>query len=277
MSRPTARTEAAMAAALAAGPVLVTGASGGIGAAVARRLARPGARLVLTGRDTAVLEELAREVRARGARARVLPCDLRDAAAVAALAQEVLAREGAPSALLCCAGRSLHRPLERTFDRPDDLARMCAVNLVGTAGLILPLLEAMCAAGRGTVVAVTSASTRIPVPGWAAYGASKAGLDTWLRAVRPEAARRGVRLAVVEVPLVATAMSAPLYGTRPRGALTAEQAATLVLRALVPGRTLVSPLWARVGAPIAQAAPALSARAAEGAGRLALRIARRCA
>src|SRR5699024_5660986 len=105
-----------------------------------------------------------------------------------------------------------------------------------------------------------------PAPGWAACGASTAGLDAWLRAVRPQAARQGVRIAIVELPLVATAMAVPTYGSAPRGALSPAQAAQRVLHALDAPRTLVSPGWARAGATLAQAAPALSAAAAGRAG-----------
>ncbi|MFC0674106.1 SDR family NAD(P)-dependent oxidoreductase [Brachybacterium hainanense] len=256
-------------------PVLITGASGGIGGALALQLARPGSHLVLSGRDASALERVAGQARDRGARVSVRPLDLRDAAAVEQLAATTLHEDGTPAAVVCCAGRSLHRGLEATFGRAHDLARMSAVNLVGTGGLILALLEPMCAAGSGTIIAVTSASARIPAPGWAAYGASKAGLDTWLRALRPEAARHGVRIAIAEVPLVATAMSQPCYGASPRGALTPEQGAAFVARALRPGRTLISPWWTRLAAPLAQALPSASARAAGALARLAVQASRR--
>lgn len=258
----------------APGLTVVTGASGGIGAGIVAALAQPGARLVLTARNADALERVAEQARSRGAEVSVRPCDLRDQDAVARCAARILEHDGVPETLICCAGRSLHRPLARSFARPDDLGRLSAVNLVGTAGLILALLEPMCAAGKGTVVAVTSASARIPAPGWAAYTASKAGLDSWLRSMRPEAARCGVRIAIVEVPLVATPMSAPLYGTAPRGALSPEQGSAFVLRALQSHRTLVSPVWSRIAAPIAQAAPTAAARAAGSIGRLAVRFAR---
>ncbi|EWS80621.1 fatty acyl-CoA reductase [Brachybacterium phenoliresistens] len=259
----------------AEGLTVVTGASGGIGAALVDSLARPGARLVITARRADALDRVAEQARARGAQVSVRVCDLRDEDAVARLAALILEHDGVPDTVICCAGRSLHRPLARSFARPDDLGRLSAVNLVGTAGLILALLEPMCAAGRGTVVAVTSAAARIPAPGWAAYTASKAGLDSWLRSIRPDAARCGVRIAIAEVPLVATTMSSPLYGAAPRGALSPQQGSAFVLRALRPHRTLVSPLWARIAAPIAQAAPAAGARAAGRIGRLAVRFARR--
>ncbi|GAA1488320.1 SDR family NAD(P)-dependent oxidoreductase [Brachybacterium sacelli] len=255
--------------------IVLTGATGGVGRAVATALAERGAHLVLTARDGEALEAVATMVRERGGRAVAHPCDLRDQQAVAELAERILAEDGVPEAVLNLAGHCVHRDLEATFGRPHDLVRLTGTNLLGPAALILALLAPMCAAGRGRIVAVTSASTRIPAPGWAAYGASKAGLDSWLRAIRPQAEAQGVGVAIVELPLVATSMATPTYGSSPRGALEPSQAAARVLRALDSRRTLVSPPWSRLGAVLSQAAPALTARAAGAGSRVAQRLSRR--
>ena len=255
--------------------ILVTGASGGIGREVCLRLAARGEHLLLTARDRRRLTALAEQVRTAGGRAEVLPCDLRDQEAVKGLIHEVLTVHGAPEAVITLAGHSIRRDLAESYGRPHDLVRLAGTNMLGPATLLLGVLEVMCGRSRGRIVAVTSASARIPTPGWAAYGASKAGLDAWLRAVRPDAARHGVRIAIVELPLVATAMAVPTYGRAPRGALSPEQAARRVLHALDAPRTLVSPAWARAGATLAQAAPALSAAAAGRAGQLVRRMAAR--
>lgn len=248
--------------------ILVTGASGGVGTAVCLALASRGEHLVLTARDEHRLEGLAARVRAAGGTASLHPCDLRDQQAVAELAAQVLTEHGTPEAVISLAGHSIRRSLAETFGRPHDLVRLAGTNLLGPASLLLALLEPMCAAGHGRIIAVTSASARIPTPGWAAYGASKAGLDTWLRAVRPQAARRGVGIAIVELPLVATAMAAPSYGGAPRGALSPDRAAQRVLHALDSRRTLHSPPWARLGAVLSQAAPSLAAGVAGAGGEL---------
>lgn len=255
--------------------IVLTGATGGIGTAVATALADRGEHLVLTARDEPRLQALAERVRALGGSAVVRPCDLRDQDAVAELAAYILAEDGVPEAVLSLAGHSIHRGLTASFGRPHDLVRLSGTNMLGPATLILAVLEPMCAAGHGRIVAVTSAATRIPTPAWAAYGSSKAGLDTWLRAIRPDAAAHGVGVAIVEMPLVATTMAAPTYGAAPRGALTAHQAAQRVLRALDSRRSLISPGWARLGAVLSQAAPTLAARAAGAGGRAAQRLSRR--
>ncbi|GAA4524743.1 hypothetical protein GCM10023160_16750 [Brachybacterium paraconglomeratum] len=252
--------------------ILISGASGGVGREVCLALAARGEQLVLTARERSRLESVAAAVRAAGGEARVLPCDLRDQQAVAELAETVLAEHGTPEAVISLAGHSIRRSLEQSFGRPHDLVRLTGTNLLGPAALLLAMLEPMCSAGRGRVIAVTSASARIPTPGWAAYGASKAALDTWLRALRPHAARHGVRIAIVELPLVATAMAAPTYGSSPRCALSPSDAARRVLHALDAPRTLLSPLWARAGAVLAQAAPTLSAAAAGRVGEVIQRL-----
>lgn len=256
-------------------PIVLTGATGGVGTALALRLAERGELLVLTARDETRLAALADQVRSRGGSAVVHPCDLRDQPAVEDLAARIPAELGAPAAVLSLAGHSIRRPLADTLGRPHDLVRLTSTNLLGPATLILGLLGPMISAGRGRILAVTSATARIPAPGWAAYGASKAGLDSWLRALRPEAAAAGVGISILELPLVATSMAEPVYGTAPRGALRPEQAAERVLRCLDRGTDLASPAWARLGAVLAQAAPTLSARGAGLAGRLAERGLRR--
>ncbi len=262
-------------AALPPGPVLVTGATGGVGVPLVLQLAKRGHHLVLSGRDRARLDQLSEQVRERGGSAVVRPADLRDATQVQQLVEQVLAADGVPAAVISLAGHSIHRPLVVSLDRPHDLERLTGTNLLGPARLILGLLGPMGERGSGVVIAVTSATARIPNPGWAAYGASKAGLDAWLRAIRPEAARTGVRIAIIELPLVATAMAAPTYGSAPRGALSPEQAAARVLRALDRPLTLVSPAWARTGAVLSQAAPALAAHTTGIAGAWVTRLSRR--
>ena len=255
--------------------ILVTGASGGVGTALCLELAARGEDLALTARDRGRLEALAEQVRAAGGTATVHPCDLRDQEAVAELAAEVLALHGAPSAVVSLAGHSLRRSLADTIGRPHDLVRLTDTNMLGPAALLLALLAPMSRAGGGRLLVATSASARIPTPGWAAYGASKAGMDAWLRAIRPEAEQAGVRITVVELPLVATAMAAPTYGDRPRGALTPAQAAARVLRGLDRAPAMVSPPWARLAAVLSQAAPALAARGAGAGAEVARRLAAR--
>lgn len=240
--------------------VAVTGASSGVGAATARALARPGARLALLARRGEALEAVASEVRAAGADAEVVVVDLRDHGAAREAAQAVIHRLGPPDVVVANAGHSIARPVLDCVDRFDTFERTVALNYLGAVAFLLPCLEAMAARGRGHVVGVTTVNARIPVPGFSAYVASKAALDAWLRAAGPELRRAGIATTIVELPLVATAMSAPVYGPDPRFALTADEAAAWIVRAIGTRRSTVAPWWTRPAEVAVAAAPTLSAR-----------------
>jgi len=128
-------------------------------------------------------------------------------------------------------------------DRPDSITRSVAANFTGAVAHALPLLGAMTTAGSGQLIATTTATARTTVPGWAPYVASKAGWDAWLRCVAPELRRAGVATSLLAFPLVATSMVVPTRGDAPRFALTPEQAAGWVARAVVTRRARIGPWW----------------------------------
>jgi len=240
--------------------VVVTGASSGIGAATARALARPGVRLVLVARRRSELGAVAADVVAAGGTADVVPVDLRDHVAAAEAARAVLADAGVPDVVVANAGHSIARGVLECVDRFDSLERTIDVNYLGAVAFVLPFLPGMVARGRGHLVGVTTVNARIPIPGWSPYVSSKAAFDVWLRSVGPELRPHGVSVSIVALPLVATPMSAPTYGPSPRHAMTAEQAAGWVIRAVRTGRPRVAPWWARPAEVATAVAPTLSAR-----------------
>lgn len=242
----------------AAQTILITGASSGIGAALALQLAAPGVALVLAARREDELDGVAKQVRARGGEARVIPTDLRDPESVQALVSAVA--DQPPTAVVCNAGLSIARPVLEQVDRHHDIERSVRVNFLGHTQLLLGVLPAMVERRRGHIVGVSTVNARMPVPGWSSYCASKAALDAWLRSVAPELSREGLAVSIVELGLVRTPMSAPTYGARPPGSISAEQAAGRVAAVLERPRPLVAPAWARVGATLTAAAPSLSAR-----------------
>ncbi|WP_050670777.1 SDR family NAD(P)-dependent oxidoreductase [Luteipulveratus halotolerans] len=239
------------------GRVLITGASSGIGAALARRLAAPGHELVLTARRQHELDAVAADVRRSGGSARVIAADLRDDDSVDGL---VASLSAAPDAVVCNAGLSIARSAAEQVGRHHDLERSMRVTFLGHSRLVLGLLPAMAARGSGHVVGVPTVNARMPVPGWGAYCASKAAMDGWLRAIGPELRRDSIDVSVVELGLVRTPMSAPTYGDRPPFSESAADAAARIERVLRRPRPLVSPAWARAGSTLTAAAPALSAR-----------------
>lgn len=238
--------------------IVVTGASHGIGAATAGRLALAGAHVVLVARTESDLSRLVSRIRSRGGTAHWMTLDLRDTAAAAAIGARILAEHGVPDVVVSNAGQSIHRYLDEYSDRFHDVTRTAGTNYLGPVALLLGLLPAMMARGSGQLVSVSSTSVSMPAPGWSVYGASKSALEAWLRSVAPELAERGIATTSLRLPLVHTAMSAATYQGVP--GLTTRGAARLVCRAIVDRPRLIAPWWVRVGGAVMDAAPGASDR-----------------
>ncbi|MEH0843607.1 SDR family NAD(P)-dependent oxidoreductase [Micromonospora sp. CPCC 205711] len=247
-------------AAVAGRTVLVTGASEGIGAATARRLAEAGAVVLLVARTASRLEQVRDEIVAGGGVAYVHPADLSVPAEAAALAKELLTRYRRIDVVVNNAGRSIRRAVADTADRFHDLERTINLNYLGPAQLLLVLLSGMRTTGGGHVVNVSTAGLAINAPHWSAYHASKAAFDTWLRTAAAELRHDDVTVSTVYCNLVRTRMLAPTAHYRRAPAMSADEAAGIVCRAVARPRTWW-PWWARLGSAAAAALP----RAVEGA------------
>ncbi|HKY34008.1 MAG TPA: 3-oxoacyl-[acyl-carrier-protein] reductase [Candidatus Polarisedimenticolia bacterium] len=214
---------------------LVTGASRGIGRAIALRLAAGGSDVALVARDESRLAEVAELVRARGARAAVIPADLADGAAVedaVARAQEAL---GAVHHLVANAGVTADQLTMRL--KPEEWDRVMAVNLTGAFRLTRAALGGMVRARYGRIVLISSVAGLMGNPGQAAYAASKAGLIGFAKSVSKELGSRNVTVNVVAPGLIETDMARALPEARreemvrhvPLGRLgTAEEVAGVV-------------------------------------------------
>jgi len=251
--------------AVAGRTVLVTGASEGIGAATARRLGGAGATVLLVARTRDRLEQVRAQIVAAGGTAHAHPADLSAPAAAAALAGELLRRYRRIDVVVSNAGRSIRRPVAETADRFHDIERTIGVNYLGPAQLLLALLPALRDTGAH-IVNVSTAGLALPASNWSAYLASKAAFDTWLRSAAPELRAAGVTVSTVYCGLVRTRMSAPTARYDRLPAMTPDEAAGVVCRAVAyPHRWW--PWWARPGAVLAAAVPG----AVEGAQTLMLR------
>ncbi len=178
---------------LAGRSALVTGASRGIGAAVARRLAREGARVALLARGEEMLRSLATEI---GGDALVIPCDVGRAEELT-LAIETLVREldGGPDILVNNAAAFL---IARADETPVDVFRgMLEVNLTAPFTLVRAFLPVMRERGRGHVITLGSIADRHALGGNAAYAASKFGLRGLHEVLRGELRGTGVRASLV--------------------------------------------------------------------------------
>jgi short-subunit dehydrogenase len=223
---------------------LITGASSGLGRALALARAAPGASLHLSGRDAARLAETAAACRARGAEVREAVLDVRDGPAMAAW----IAAAGRIDLLVANAGISAG-----TGDnRPENAAQaraILAVNLDGMLNTVLPALEAMAAQSpgadglRGRIAVVASIAAFVPAPGAPAYCASKAAADTWTVATAASARRQGIALTSVCPGYVRTAMTRGNRFPMP-GLMDADRAAGIILRGIAAGRRrVVFPWW----------------------------------
>lgn len=235
--------------------VVVTGASSGIGRATAIALGRSGAQVIGIARRSAELCILHEELADTGATSTMITCDLADPAAVA----ETTARlaEFDIDTVISNAGLSIRRRVAASGER-DDLSRSTAVNLLGPARLLGGLLPGLRARGAAQVINIGSVSAVVPTAGWSSYAATKAGFDAWLRSVAAEVAGDGVQVTTIHFPLVSTPMVVP----PPRSGwhLSAEQAAQVVLAAMVRRPRLLCPWWARIAATVGVASPRLVER-----------------
>lgn len=179
--------------------VVITGASKGLGRALAHQLAGRGARLVLVARGRERLEDVAAAIRRDGGEAHAIAADVGDKQAIhplAGAAQALLGRVDAILHVASALGASPLRPLADTDC--EDLERALAVNLVGPFRLTKALLGPMALAGEGLVVHVTSDASVEGYATWGAYGVSKAGFDHLARVWAEELAPFGVRFLSID-------------------------------------------------------------------------------
>ncbi|MCO5317916.1 MAG: SDR family oxidoreductase [Microthrixaceae bacterium] len=176
-------------------PAVVTGASSGIGAAVATALAAAGHPVVLGARRVERCEQLAEALVADGAEAVALHLDLVDPDSVAAFAGGATEVLGAIEVVVSNAGDV--QPISTTGADPEEFARQLQVNLAGAQALVSRLVPPMMQRGRGDVVFVTSEVAVRPRPEMAGYVASKAGLEAFAEAMAMECEGTGVRVGIV--------------------------------------------------------------------------------
>jgi len=181
---------------------LVTGASGGIGSAVARALAAHGARVALSGTRAEVLQGLAAEI---GDEAVVLPCNLADAAAVDGLVPQAVDAMGGLDVLINNAGVTRDNLAMRMKDEEWD--QVIRVNLEAAFRLARAALRPMMKARFGRIVSITSVVGVTGNPGQANYAASKAGLIGMSKALAQEVASRNVTVNCVAPGFIASAMT----------------------------------------------------------------------
>jgi len=181
---------------------LVTGATGGLGNAIARKLHAQGATVALSGTRENVLQELADDL---GERAHVLPCNLSDAAAVDALPKQAAEAMGSMDILVANAGITKDQLLMRMKD--EDWDTVIKVNLESYFRLSRAALRGMMKARWGRIVGITSVVGVTGNPGQTNYCASKAGMIGFSKSLAQEVAARGVTVNCVAPGFIASPMT----------------------------------------------------------------------
>ena len=214
--------------------ILVTGASSGLGAALALHYAVPGRALILWGRDCQRLEAVAARCREAGAQVAVRSLDLSDsAAAIAAIEQDDDA--GAIDLALLVAGMGDTRAPGDLVEDAAQVAGLGLVNFVAAAALAAALAARMVRRGEGRIVLVGSAAGFHALPFAAAYAGSKAGIAHFAQALRLGVKQYGVGVTLASPGFIDTASGRKSPGPRPF-ALQASEAAARIARAAARGQ-----------------------------------------
>jgi short-subunit dehydrogenase len=231
--------------------ILITGASGGIGAALALAFAAPGVDLALGGRDQARLDEVAERCRRAGASARSARVDVTDREAMAAW---LLAADARAPLELVIANAGTAGP--GGLGGPEAARMIFAVNLEGVVNTILPILPAMTARGRGQLALMSSLAGFRGLPSAPAYCASKAAVRVWGEGLRGRLGRQGIAVSVICPGFVRTPMTAGNPFPMPL-IMTPERAAAIIRRGLVRRRARIAfPRLMYWGVRLFQALPA---------------------
>ncbi|MGH8599707.1 MAG: SDR family oxidoreductase [Burkholderiales bacterium] len=218
--------------------VFITGASSGIGAALARHYAREGAALGLVARRKDALTQLAAELN--------VPCtvhaaDVRDAAALAQAAHDFIAAHGTPDIVIANAGVS-RGTLTRHAEDTTAFRDMLDVNVLGIVNTFQPFVEPLIRNRGGTLVGIASIAGFRGIPGVGAYAASKAAAITYLESLRIELRASGVRVITICPGYIATPMTAHNPFPMPF-IIDADAAAIKIARVIGRGRSFAIIPW----------------------------------
>ena len=214
--------------------IVISGASRGLGAALARRLAGPGVRMLLVARSAGALEAVAADCAARGARPRIAALDVRDAPALATALAD-FESEGPVDLVVANAGTSAGTAADGGPETVAEAARQVEVNLLGALHLVGPLLPGMRARRRGTIGLIASVAAFRGLPDCPGYCASKAGLLAWGEALRAAHGAHGIRVSVICPGFFDSAMGDRFLGPKPLR-MSLEDATARTHRALLKGR-----------------------------------------
>ncbi len=220
--------------------VLLTGASSGIGRALAQAWARQGARLVLVARRRKRLEEVAGAVREAGGDALVAPADVRRRDEVGAAVRRALDAWGHIDVAVANAGVGI--PTNATRLDVDRIELTMRVNFFGAVYTVAAVLPSMLERKQGWIAGISSLSAWRGFPVNAAYAASKAALSTWLEGIRPELEPHGVGVTIVHPGFVRTPLTEKNRFKMPF-LLEPDEAARIIVEGVEARRLVVNFPW----------------------------------
>ena len=177
----------------------------------------------------------------------VFPADLRNEEEMQRLLHFLHQLPNGLDIVISNAGHSIKRPVYDSLDRYHDYTRTMSINYFAPVQLLLstiPLLEQK----KGQIINVSTINALLyPFPHWAAYQASKAAFDTWLRSAAPELHIRGITVTSLYFPLVRTPMIAPTAAYQHAPAMSALHAARLIGHAIYTRKRVYKPWWSLFG------------------------------
>jgi len=218
---------------------LITGASSGIGEALALELAKRGCNLVLNARRVDLLEQLADKARSHGVNVEIYPCDTADRPAVEQAAQQALETFGHFDLAIFNAGMARY-VFPKKFN-VDEIEQLINVNLMGAIYWTGALLPSMLERKSGTLAAMSSLASCRGLPTVASYSASKAGLSTFFESLRVDLKKHGIRSVIIEPGYIQTAIIA--HNPDAPFVMSADRAAKIMINRLEKGKTVIRFPW----------------------------------
>jgi short-subunit dehydrogenase len=218
--------------------ILITGASSGIGRALALAYAAPGVRLTLLGRNEERLSQVAAAAEARGATVLAIPVDVRDRDAMHAAARAA-DTDHPVDLVIANAGITTGLADTAVSEEPDAVRALLATNLVGVLNTVEPLIGPMCARGQGQIAVIGSLAGLRGLPFSPAYSASKAAVHAYAESLRGRLERRGVIVSIVVAGFVKTPLNDSIDAIKPFE-VSDVRAAAIIKKGLAGGRAVIA-------------------------------------
>ena len=220
--------------------ILITGASSGIGRALAIQMARRGARLGLVARRVDVIDEVVREIEAEGGKAVSLPADVQEIDSISAAADKLRASFGPIDVLIANAG------VGPTRDAADfnaaEVSDVMNVNVIGSSNSVATVIPEMVARGSGHLVAISSLAAYRGLPKSAAYCASKAAVSAFFESLRLDLEPRGIDVTIIHPGFIKTRLTTGRAAQMPY-LMELDSAVEKILRAIEKRRKSYSFPW----------------------------------